>query len=57
MHTFFLHLGNQKADGTNHHDGVRRLDGYDYVAELVLLEDAEELHAALDNAFRRVAVA
>ena len=57
VHVSLVHLGDEQAHGAHHDDGVRCLDAYHYVVELLLLADAQKLHAALDDAFRRVAVA
>ena len=57
VHVGVVHLGDEQAHGAHHDDGVRRLDAYHHVVELLLLADAQKLHAALDDAFRRVAVA
>ena len=57
VHVSLVHLGDEQTHRAHHDDSVRRLDAYHYVVELFLLADAQKLHAALDDAFRRVAVA
>ena len=57
VHVRLVHLGDEQTHRAHHDDRVRRLDAYHYVVELFLLADAQKLHTALDDAFRRVAVA
>ena len=57
MHVFLVHFCHKQAHRTHHHDRVAGLDGYDNVAELLTLADAQELHTALYDALRSVSVA
>ena len=57
VHVFTVHGLDKQAHGGDHDHGVGGLDGDDDIVEMLATEDAQELHAALDNALGGVAVA
>ena len=57
VHVFSVHAADEQAHRAHHDHGVGRLDGYHHVVELLLLAYTQKLHAALHDAFGRVAVA
>ena len=57
MHVRLVHLADEKTHGANHDDRIGSLDGDNHVVELLLLADTQKLHAALNDALRRVAIA
>ena len=57
VHILLVHRLHQQTDGGYHHHGIRGLDADDHIVELFATEDAQELHATLDDALGGVAIA
>ena len=56
VHVGLVHLADEQTHGAHHDHGVAGLYAYDHVVKLLTLADAQKLHAALNNAFGRVAI-
>ena len=57
VHVFGFHAAHEQPHRAHHHHRVRRLDRYHHIVERLPLAYAQELHAALHDAFGRVTVA
>ena len=57
VHILGVHASDEEAHRLHHNDGVRRLDGYHHVVEIVFTEDAQKLHTALHYALWGIAIA
>ena len=57
VHILAIHGLDKEAHGGDHDNGVAGLDADDDIVEMLALTDAQELHAALDNALGGVAIA
>ena len=56
VHILLVHGRYQQTDRAHHHHGIAGFDGDNYIVELFLLTDAEELHATLHDAFRSITI-
>ena len=57
VHILGIHASDEEAHRLHHNDGVRRLDGYHHVVEIMFTEDAQKLHTALHYALWGIAIA
>ena len=56
VHVFAVHRLDKQPHRLYHHHRIACLDGDDHVRKVLTAEDAQELHATLHNAGRRIAV-
>ena len=56
IHSLLLHLLAEQTDALHHHHRIAGLDADHHVGEMLTLTDTQELHAALHDARRRIAV-
>ena len=57
VHVVAVHLVDEQTHCAHHNDCVGSLDGNHHVVKLLLLADAQKLHAALDDSLGSVAIA
>ena len=56
VHVFAVHCLDEQPHRLYHHHRIACLDGDDHIRKVLTAEDAQELHATLNDAGRRVAV-